>query len=68
MITFKQSKNENWADEALVEKYILMNDFEYTYWPINENGPLNQEVFSTNLVYESFFRTSPILAQYANRQ
>ena len=29
MITFKQSENENWADEALVEKYILMNDFEY---------------------------------------
>ena len=27
MITFKQSENENWADEALVEKYILMNDF-----------------------------------------
>ena len=29
MITMKKSTNENWADEALVEKYILMNDFEY---------------------------------------
>ena len=28
MITFKQSENNNWADEALVEKYILMNDFQ----------------------------------------
>ena len=28
MITFNKSENNNWADEALVEKYVLMNDFE----------------------------------------
>ena len=27
--TFIQSQNEHWADKALVEKYILMNDFQY---------------------------------------
>ena len=26
---WQQSKNNNWADEALVEKYILQNDFQY---------------------------------------
>ena len=28
-MNFKQSKNDNWADQMLVEKYILQNDFTY---------------------------------------
>ena len=33
-----------------------MNNIQYTYWPLNENGPLNDKIFDSNFLYDCVFK------------
>jgi len=33
-----------------------MKNIDYTYWPLNKNGPLNDIIFDSNFIYECIFR------------
>ena len=33
-----------------------MNNIDYTYWPLNEYGPLNEKIFDSNFLYDCIFK------------